>query len=55
MYDSHIHTRHSPDAETTPAEIAQAAMAAGLRGVSLTDHADFGYIQTCDEFCACVR
>jgi predicted metal-dependent phosphoesterase TrpH len=38
-FDLHMHTRrHSPDAETDPFELVQAAINAGLDGVVITEH-----------------
>lgn len=41
MYDFHLHTRHSFDAEYSPAEMLAAAAQAGLREICFTDHVDF--------------
>ena len=38
-FDLHLHTsRHSPDSETDPFELLEAARKAGLDGIVLTDH-----------------
>lgn len=38
-FDLHMHTaRHSPDADSDPFELMQAAVAAGLDGVVITEH-----------------
>lgn len=38
-FDLHMHTsRHSPDADSDPFELMQAAIAAGLDGVVITEH-----------------
>src|SRR5262245_60263870 len=38
-FDLHIHTRrHSPDAATDPLELVEAAVAAGLDGIVITEH-----------------
>ena len=43
IFDSHTHTNNSPDAHHTAAQMVQAAVLAGLRGIAITDHCD------CDE------
>ena len=40
MFDYHMHTAHSFDAETPPAEMLEAAARAGLREICFTDHVD---------------
>ncbi len=40
LYDQHIHSTYSDDAENTMAEMALAAAQAGLAGICFTDHAD---------------
>jgi histidinol-phosphatase (PHP family) len=40
LYDYHLHTSFSDDAETPMNEIIEAAIAAGLDGIALTDHFD---------------
>lgn len=40
LYDFHIHSIYSDDAENTMAQMALAAAKAGLAGVCFTDHAD---------------
>lgn len=37
-YDCHVHTRFSGDNESDPAACCEAAIAAGLSGICLTDH-----------------
>lgn len=37
-YDLQIHSRFSPDGQWSPLQIFEAAQAAGLKGVALTDH-----------------
>src|SRR2546421_12698602 len=38
-FDLHLHTRrHSPDSVTDPSELLEAAAAAGLDGVVITEH-----------------
>ncbi len=41
MYDFHMHTRVSFDAEETGLAMAQAALAAGLKEICFTDHLDY--------------
>lgn len=36
--DLHVHTRHSPDATTTPADLVERAAEAGLDRIAVTDH-----------------
>lgn len=38
MKDCHIHTRFSPDSESEPEEVIEAAVKAGLDGVIFTEH-----------------
>jgi predicted metal-dependent phosphoesterase TrpH len=46
-FDLHMHTaRHSPDADSDPFELVQAALKAGLDGIVLTEH---DYMWTEDE------
>jgi predicted metal-dependent phosphoesterase TrpH len=46
-FDLHMHTaRHSPDADTEPFELVQAAIRAGLDGIVITEH---DYMWTEDE------
>lgn len=40
MFDYHLHTSHSFDAHTPPAEMLEAAARAGLREICFTDHVD---------------
>ena len=45
LFDSHIHTRHSPDS-TQPLEgICESAISRGLRGVAVTDHAELWHLE----------
>ncbi len=39
-YDLHLHTSFSFDGESSIDEVAEAAIAAGLRGIAITDHCD---------------
>lgn len=39
-YDLHVHTSFSFDGESSIDEVAEAAIAAGLRGIAITDHCD---------------
>lgn len=41
MYDFHMHSRVSFDGHDTGAQMAQAAVAAGLKEICFTDHRDF--------------
>ena len=41
MYDFHIHSRVSFDGHDTGAQLAQAAVKAGLKEICFTDHRDF--------------
>ncbi len=41
LYDQHIHSRYSQDGSASIEEIAQQAIARGLRGITITDHLDF--------------
>lgn len=41
MFDYHMHSRVSYDAEFAPAQMALAAKAAGLREICFTDHMDY--------------
>lgn len=40
LFDSHTHTRVSPDSKASLAEMAQAAIAAGVHTLHITDHCD---------------
>ncbi len=40
LYDQHLHSHHSFDCETAPAENVRAALAAGLAGLTFTEHFD---------------
>lgn len=50
LYDSHVHSCRSHDSEQTLKEICWAARARGLRGVSITDHADLWFLEKDDTF-----
>jgi len=41
-FDLHIHSCHSPDCKSCPADLFAAARRAGLSGVAITDHDSFG-------------
>ncbi len=41
--DYHLHTRHSMDCEMTLDTLCEAAIAAGLDEICVTDHTDFGH------------
>jgi histidinol-phosphatase (PHP family) len=40
LYDQHLHSRHSFDSESDPAENVEAAVARGLAGLTFTEHFD---------------
>ncbi len=42
-FDYHLHTLHSPDGEMTMDQLAEAAIAAGLDEICVTDHTDIGH------------
>lgn len=42
--DYHMHTTFSGDGEGTPEEMADAAIAKGLRTICITDHEDYGQV-----------
>jgi histidinol-phosphatase (PHP family) len=46
LFDTHIHTRHSPDAaeDSAPANCI-CALRAGLSGIAITDHCDMGMMR----------
>jgi len=44
MYDTHTHTLHS-DGGNTVDEMCRAAVEKGLRGITITDHADFFFYE----------
>lgn len=48
MYDSHIHSNNSHDSKQTLDEICTAAIALGLKGISICDHADVCYSKELD-------
>lgn len=41
--DYHLHTHHSMDCGMTPAALCEAAIAAGLDEICITDHTEFGH------------
>lgn len=43
LWDTHMHTHFSGDCDAAPADMAQAAMNAGLKGICFTDHLDIDY------------
>lgn len=45
FYDSHVHSQYSDDSEQTFAEIYHAAVKRGLRGLTVTDHANLSIIE----------
>lgn len=48
LYDMHTHTDNSHDARQTIRQLCDAAAAAGLAGVAVTDHGDSPYIDKLD-------
>ncbi|MCL2488260.1 MAG: histidinol-phosphatase HisJ family protein [Oscillospiraceae bacterium] len=40
FFDCHVHTCHSYDCETPPEALCEAALAAGLAGIAVTDHVE---------------
>lgn len=44
MFDYHIHSSYSADANTSPREIIQSALQLGLNEICFTDHIDYGFI-----------
>ncbi len=42
-FDYHLHTRHSMDCEMTIDTLCEAALAAGLSEICITDHTEFGH------------
>ena len=48
LFDSHVHTNHSMDAESPLEEICRAALEKGVTGVAVTDHYD---CDAADESC----
>lgn len=47
IYDMHAHTNNSHDAQQTIDELCETAIAKGLTGIAVTDHADLS--EYCDE------
>lgn len=45
FFDSHVHSQYSDDSEQTFAEIYRAAAERGLRGLTVTDHANLSIIE----------
>ncbi len=45
MVDTHTHSTHSPDGRQTLGELCEAALAAGLDGVTVTDHVDLWFYE----------
>jgi len=41
MFDTHVHSHHSPDSQAPIEALARAAIARGLRGLTLTEHAEW--------------
>ena len=42
LYNSHIHTKNSPDGKYSAEDMANAAIANGLSGITVTDHCNIG-------------
>lgn len=42
IFDGHTHSRHSFDGSETVAAMCEAAIAAGIQGLTVTDHCDLG-------------
>jgi predicted metal-dependent phosphoesterase TrpH len=45
MIDLHVHSHYSPDAESSPAAVIDAALQAGVRLLSITDHNGIDHIE----------
>lgn len=45
MIDLHVHSHYSPDAESSPAAVIDAALRAGVRLLSITDHNGIDHIE----------
>ncbi len=43
MFDSHMHTKNSPDSKQTIDEVCTSAIARGLNGIAITDHVDMWF------------
>lgn len=41
VYDSHVHSAHSPDSDMSPGRACEEAVRRGLAGLCFTDHAEF--------------
>ena len=50
MFDSHIHTKYSPDSKQTLAEICESAIAKGLHGIAICDHVDICFAAELDTY-----
>ena len=58
MFDLHVHTLHSADGRQTLEEACKAAIAKGLRGIAICDHADMWFsekLNTPAEILACME
>ena len=49
LYDSHMHTTHS-DGRSTVTEMCESAIAKGVAGITLTDHADMNFYESRDTY-----
>ena len=43
MFDSHMHTKNSPDSKQTIDEVCTSAITRGLNGIAITDHVDMWF------------
>ena len=50
MYDCHVHTERSPDSTQPLDEICETAIARGLTGIAVTDHAEIWHLEDQDVF-----
>jgi len=49
FFDLHVHSWYSPDAAACPEDIVEAARAAGLHGIAITDHDNCEVHEYCQE------
>ena len=49
LFDSHMHTTHS-DGRSTVTEMCESAIAKGIAGITLTDHADMNFYESRDTY-----
>ena len=50
VYDTHIHTLHSPDSVQPLDPVCETAIARGLRGITITDHAELWHLEEHNTF-----